>query len=322
MGTPVRAERVSGTLKVYFAEDRRQVTGRVPLFGLSLVVFFVFCPTVAAGQAAADLAPETAARLKQQISGGSTEEKRSALFEIRNLRSAEASSIALPALRDPDELVRATAASSIVFIPKADAARALIPLLGDRAEFVRREAAHALGEAGDSSAVAPLVRMMQSEKVIELRSAAAIALGKIGDPAAVASLVEVLRTRPREDDEFLRRSAARSIGQIAQIVETGKIQVVTPQNFLPEKFKDVEPGMRTTHDLSRSVDTLTVVARNTAESDDTRREAVFSLGAIGDPKSKPVLQTLVSSADPYMAEIAREALMKIERRNKLVTPGN
>ena len=74
-----------------------------------------------------------------------------------------------------------------------------------------------------------------------MRTAAAAALGRVGDPAAVPALVELLKKAPSEDSELLRRAAARSIGQIAQIMRSGKVRVVTPQNFLPEKFKDVGP---------------------------------------------------------------------------------
>jgi HEAT repeat protein len=57
------------------------------------------------------------------------------------------------------------------------------------------------------------------------------------------------------------------------------------------------------------------VLRNTSESDDTRREAAYSLGAIGDAKAVTTLQTFASASDPYLAEICREALLKIGRRS-------
>src|SRR5688500_10181955 len=110
------------------------------------------------------------ANLSERITKGSTEAKRSALAEIRNLRSERASRLAIPALTDREEIVRATAAGSVVFLPPADAASVLVPLLNDRAEFVRREAAFALGEAGDASATAPLLRLLEREKEIETRS--------------------------------------------------------------------------------------------------------------------------------------------------------
>jgi HEAT repeat protein len=266
-----------------------------------------------------EISPDVAARLREQVAHGSTEAKRSGLLEIRNLRSGSASRVAIPALADKDPIVRASAAASVIFLPKNEASSALVPLLNDKMEFVRREAAYALGNVQDRVATAPLLRIMHSDKILEVRTAAAISLGKIGDPSAVDELLAILRTLPREDDEFLRRSAARSIGQIAQIGVTGNPDVLTPQNFLPEKFKDLGSSDATgavSQVYRAAVDVLTNVLRNHAESDDTRREAAYSLGAIGDKRSVPVLQTYSSGADPYLAEICKEALLKIERRNK------
>jgi HEAT repeat protein len=265
-----------------------------------------------------EIDPYVLARLRQQIENGSVEIKRSALSEIRNLESPSASRAAVPALGDKDPIVRATAASSVVYLPKNEAATALIPLLSDRDEFVRREAAYALGRVRDASAVTTLLRLAGSDKISEVRSAAAIALGGIGAPSAISGLVSILKTRPREEAEFLRRSIARSIGQIAQADATGETDVVTPQNFLPEKFKDIDPENAPTRraGFEVAVDVLIGVLRNSAESDDTRREAAFALGAIGDPKALSLLQSSVSSPDPYLAEIAREALLKLHRRNQ------
>jgi HEAT repeat protein len=319
MGKALRAKRLSSFLKMTFTQTGREVSGRERIRGPLLLVFLYAAAIGSLAQVPSDVSADAAARLNRQITTGSAEEKRSALFEIRNLRSPSASLIAVPALRDKNELVRATAASSVVFLPKPDAARELVPLLTDRAEFVRREAAHALGEVGDASGTVPLVRLIQSEKILEVRTAAAIALGKIGDPTSIESLLGILRPRPREEDEFLRRSAARSIGQIAQKGLTGDSSVLTPQNFLPDKFKDLGPANDSAGSqpgFSTAVDVLIGVLRNTSESDDTRREAAYSLGAIGDPRAVTVLQAFTSATDPYLAEIAREALLKIQRATR------
>ena len=50
--------------------------------------------------------------LGQRVAAGTTEQKRDALFQIRNLHSEEASRLAVPALTDADAAVRATAESS------------------------------------------------------------------------------------------------------------------------------------------------------------------------------------------------------------------
>src|ERR1700694_5335499 len=61
-------------------------------------------------------------RLSKAIRSGSVEQKRNALYEIRNLQTESASRIAIPALSDPEAIVRATAAASIAFLPETEAA--------------------------------------------------------------------------------------------------------------------------------------------------------------------------------------------------------
>ena len=292
-------------------ECRRFVDGVVLLLAVCVLGRVAFTQT----QAQSDW-PENEARLARQLASGDLEQKRSALFEIRNLQTERASCLAVPTLKDANEIVRATAASSVIFLPKTEAVNALVPLLEDRAEFVRREAAYALGNIGSPETSAPLLRLMQKEKIMEVRSAGVIALGKSGDPMAIGPLVQILKARPNDESEFLRRSAARSIGQIAQIARTGNRIVLTPRNFLPDRSKEI--GNQTNPNtaaklpaLDSAVAVLTQVLKSKNESDDTRREAAFALGAIGNTSSASVLHANQTSSDPYLAEICKEALLKI-----------
>jgi HEAT repeat protein len=252
--------------------------------------------------------------LAGQLHSGSTEEKRTALMQLRSLRSEEASRVAVAGLNDKNPMVRATAASSVTFLAPQEAVAALLPLLGDKDEFVRKEGAYALGAVGDITAAPQLVRILTSDKSPEVKTAAAVALGKVGDPQAVSVLLKEFDRRPTEDNEMLRRAAARSVGQIAEKMRSGKVSVVTPQNFLPEKYKDL--GVKPTPDLlahfTQAVKRLIAVLESPAETDDTRRETAFSLGAIGDRSAEPVLSKYTSSADPYLAEISKEALLKLK----------
>ena len=258
--------------------------------------------------------------LVQTLERGDVEQRRSALANIRNLRSESASRIAIPALKDMNVMVRATAASSVIFLPPSEAASVLIPMLQDRDEFVRREAAFALGEVGDQAAVAPLLALLNREKVIEVRSAAVIGLGGTGDASTIAPLLGILAKRPREDDEFVRRSAARAVGRIAQFVRTGTRDVMTPQNFLPDRFKDLKTpfilSVTQNSVFEPAVARLLKVLNSSNESDDTRREAAFALGAIGDASALPDLRSKIGAADNYLSEIAKEAVLKIEAANR------
>lgn len=254
--------------------------------------------------------------LASQIERGDTEQKRDALARINNLQTAAASRLAVPLLKDSSEIVRATAASAVVFLPPTEAAQILSPLLADKDALVRREAAYALGKTGDSSAVNSLLRALQKDKIQEVRNAAIIALGEIGDAAAISALVVILQKKPEPKEEFARRAAARSIGQIAQIIQTGKRRVVTPENFLPDRFKQIEkPNYpRLTESLAQfqtAVNWLIQTLQNPKDSSDAKREAAFALGAIGDQAAISVLQSNSNSEDYYLAEICLDALRRI-----------
>ncbi|MEP6789305.1 MAG: HEAT repeat domain-containing protein, partial [Acidobacteriota bacterium] len=257
--------------------------------------------------------------LRNKIANGSVENKRDALFAIRNLHNAEASRIAVPALSDADAVVRATAAAAIGFLPESEVAVYLRPLLSDKDAFVRREAAYALRHDRTGIDTSALVKLLFEDKVMEVRTAAAVALGS-GDAVAIDALSRVLAKKPKDDDEFLRRSAARSIGRIAQIIRTGENRVDTPKNFLPEKYKDkkpaAEPVTNSVPAFRAALPILVRVLSNGKESDDTRREAAFALGAIGDASSVELLRSKLNSPDNYLAEICKEALLKIETANK------
>lgn len=260
--------------------------------------------------------------LDRAIHSGNSEQKRTALYEIKKIGSEAASRIAIPALNDSDVMVRSTAASAVIYLPRDEATNALLPLLNDKQEFVRREAAYALGDLGSTKATTKLVERLEKDRILEVRTAAAVALGRIGDPFGLHALTAILRTRPKEDDEFLRRSAARSIGQVARRVQFGKTAVVTPQNFLATKYKDAAADLK---DLTRDTqnlenrDDFTVALGvlisaldSPAESIDTRREAAFAAGLIGSGSAIPILTKYSSDSDPYLAEICKEALLKLQ----------
>ncbi len=252
---------------------------------------------------------------------GTVEEKRSALFEIRNLRSEIASRIALPALQDPDDIVRATAAFSVIYLPKDEAFNALVPNLQDKSEIVRRETAYALGKVQNANAVDPLLQTFQTDKSKEVKNACVVALGEIGDVAAIDFLTKILAQKPKASEDFLRRSAARSIGQIAQIIQIRESYTVTPESFLPEKYK--LSALEKYQNLAAkfppfqsAVPVLTRVLQNPKESADARREAAFALGTLGDVSATDALQSNLASKDYYLAEICKESLEKLSSVEK------
>lgn len=264
-------------------------------------------------QSVPDNWPQTEAGLRALLSGNS-EQKRTALGQIRNLRTEQASRLAVAALRDSDEMVRATAAAAVIYLPKDEAAALLLPLLDDKRPFVRREAAYAAGETDSVSTVAKLGSLAASDRDLEVRSAAAVGLGRIGNPAALNNLIQILRKRPTEKEEFIRRSSARAVGQIFDALNGRCTYTITPQNFLPPKFKDVgssKPDLSQLN-VNEIVSVLSRVLENSAEADDTRREAAYALGATRQSAAVAILNLHVKSSDPYLAEISKEALLKVE----------
>ncbi|CAN5603507.1 hypothetical protein BH10ACI3_BH10ACI3_26170 [soil metagenome] len=288
----------------HFACDRRRALGLV-VFTLSILYFV------------SDTAAQTSLDdLRTKIASGSYEDKRDALVEIRRLQTADASRIAIPALSDPNVMVRSSAAWAASFLPDQEASKALVPLLSDKEPFVRIESALALGVAQSSSATNALVDRLRQEKNNEARNAVAVALGDIGDMRAVDALTSVLKQKPNGSNEALRRSAARSIGQIAQMQLSGTTIIATPHSFLSEKYKPFKPA-KTRENIENSpafrlaVGVLAKVLNNKRESDDTRRETAFALGAIGDPSSADPLRSQLNSTDYYLVEVCKEALLKI-----------
>ena len=254
--------------------------------------------------------------LAEKINRGNDEQKRDALFQIRKLESEEASLLVVPALTDKSEIVRATAAFSVIFLPKDKALNVLLPLLSDKKELVRRETAYALGKVGNPNAINPLIRVFQKDKIADVKNASIVALGEIGDVAAIDALTTILQRKPKDKEEFLRRSAARSIGQIAQIIQTNKVEVLTPEDYLPNKFNPIEkpkyPKLVETFPVFRAaIGILVQTLQNAREFADVKREAAFALGAIGDESAIPILQANLNDEDYYLAEIAKEALRKI-----------
>ncbi len=230
----------------------------------------------------------------QRLSAAEVEERRDALMRLSALRHPSASRAAANGLTDNAPIVRATATSAVLSLPPEESATLLIPLLNDKDEFVRQEAAYALGKTQSRSAVESLIERLLQDKKPGVRGAAAVALGQIRGEAAAPYLAKVLSpatplptsTRikvktPREQNAFVLRAAARSLGQIGD------------RNGVPA---------------------LAEVLHNEKAPSDLRREAAFALGTIGDRRAIQALQQVLDAQDPYLAQAAHQAIRRISNR--------
>jgi len=240
-----------------------------------------------AGQKGEPLAPMQREIERQQVrlKSEDVEQRRDALMRLGGLKRPDASRAAAAGLTDIAPIVRATATHAILSLPSAEAATLLIPLLQDKLEFVRREAADALGKTRSRTASAPLTGVLLGDKEISVRGTAAAALGEIGDESAVEALSQVLAGQSQQKkkakagpDAFVRRAAARSLGQIKSRAAVGVL--------------------------------ITTLANDSIDID-VRREAATALGLIGDTSAGPALQAASASSDPYLSEAARGALRRL-----------
>jgi HEAT repeat protein len=265
-------------------------TSSLAVFVAGVVVFLFLTLTVCA-QSTRDLTPLEIQIQKQQerLSSGDEEERRDALMRLAALRRPAASRVALPALNDSSAKVRVMAAKAILSLDADESAAALLPLLNDKDEFVRREVAYTLGATRSRTATTALSDRLLSDKEAGVRGAAAVALGQIADEAGVIALAGVLAPqlsapakgkRKREDNEFVLRAAAGALGQIKS---------------------------------RAGVPALLAVVNNERSVADVRREAVRSLGLIGDPTAIPALQSVALSEDPFLSQLAYESLRKLGR---------
>ena len=246
---------------------------------------------VASAQDTRNLTPSQAEieRQRQRLSSSDVEERRDAVMRLGSLRLAAASRAALAGLSDASPIVRATAAKSILSVGAEESVSSLLPLLNDKDEFVRREASYALGLTRSRAATAALSDRLLNDKEDGVQAAAAVALGHIADEAAVVALVGTLapelsapanKKRKPEDNVFVLRAAASALGHIKSRAGTAALISVLSNEKLPS---------------------------------DVRRESARSLGLIGDRTAEPALRAAATAADPYLAQIAAEALKRLRQ---------
>jgi HEAT repeat protein len=259
----------------------------VPL--VVVVVYVSLAGTLVSAQSSRSLTPIQSAieNQRERLASSDLEERRDAVMRLGNLHNAEASRAAVPALSDASPVVRATAAKAVLSLDPNESVGMLLPLLKDKDEFVRREAAYALGRTRSRSATAALSERLLNDKEDGVRGAAAEALGHIADEAAIVPLAGTLAPelaerasakRKREQNVFVLRAAAVALGEI-------RGRAGTPA--------------------------LIAALTNEKLDSDVRREAARSLGRIGDPAAAPALRAASTAADPFLSQIAYDALKKL-----------
>lgn len=140
----------------------------------------------------------------------------------------------LAELRDTNKERRRTAVMKLGMLGGDEAVRTLIMVIGNRHEdlIVRGRAALMLGKIGDTRAVEPLIRALDTPG-FQITLNAVEALGKLGDRRAIEPLKRFLTT----DHEKYREAAQVALNKLGyeadddRYLDEEPVPVRRPQNF-------------------------------------------------------------------------------------------
>ena len=185
--------------------------------------------------------------------------------------------------RDNSPLIRALSARALENCCGERAVQPLLASLTDEREIaVRKAILYALARH-HSPQIAPALIPSLRDKKQETRAAAAYALAEIGDSSSAGPLLNVLQKRRGDEDAFARAQAARGLGKIG-----------------------LRPAMNALLDsLSRD------------RSPEVQRESARALGLLATAQDTQVIMALrevILHSDPYLIDIAEDALKSIRLR--------
>jgi len=174
----------------------------------------------------------------------------------------------------------------------------------------RLDAVVAIREAGDTSAVDPLIGVMNRDDDGDVRRAAARALGELGDARAAAALVTVVASNQASE---LRTVALNALGQlkapesVAGMIEVWKLDPTVNDNG------PIQEGVRyTLRDMSAvAYDPLIAALRDPHPN--VRAFAADTLALIGDKRAIKAIEPLVEDPDPAVRHEAETALERLAK---------
>jgi HEAT repeat protein len=142
---------------------------------------------------------------------------------------------------------------------------------------------------GDKKAATPfLVKILEEKQHPRARAAAALALGESGDSAAVDPLMKAVDTGAKDRDAIeMDRRIAEALGALKAKEAVDLLGKLTtfPDGFVQVAAVDALGAIG----VPAAVDTLTVVALDPQGEPFTSKKATLALGRIGDPKSEKVI---------------------------------
>lgn len=224
---------------------------------------------------------EVIALLNEEFDSGDVDLKRDVLQLLGETKNAAAIPILIRALSEDDWIVRSEAVSQLgllgIWLDKSlleDALTALIRILQNDPEIpVRSSAAIYLGIIGDSSVFPVLIEVLSKDDQV-VRSSAANALGRLQARSAIRALIRSL-----QDDDYVREEAIRVL------------RILNAAEALPEIRKLVHCKLA-----------------------NIRREATLTLGAIGNYKDLAWLYKALKDKEFSVRLCAAYSLSRLNNR--------
>ncbi|MDX8551866.1 HEAT repeat domain-containing protein [Methanospirillum sp. J.3.6.1-F.2.7.3] len=185
----------------------------------------------------------------------------------------------------------------------------IINALGSSDEHDREEAVNALSEISDPRVVLPLIRAMSDDSPFVRRDAAE-ALGKTGALKAVHPLMKALA----DDDRCVRETSAEALGHLGDIAIPDIIQNLNDNNWKIRLGSIV--ALRVSSGSVPSLDPILKCLSD--ESPFVRREAVKTLGRIGDRTIIPYLIQALKDSDSGVRLRGVRGLVKLGEPEEII----
>jgi len=212
--------------------------------------------------------------------GPTTDERRSAIYDLKSQPTTENIETIRSWLEDPDRDVRATALNAMIGLAVADSADLATAALDDPDGFVRATAAKLLGDLGDARHADAIGRMLDSDPDPVARQRAAEALERLGGDAVIPYLVRGLA----DPMDRVRRAAIHGVTRLDPLAAREALVRLLREDAVWE----------------------------------IRAEAAHALGLTGDPEILPELERALEDANEYVRTAAANALrLHEEARGRL-----
>jgi len=184
---------------------------------------------------------------------------------------------------------------------------AIITALSATDESSREEAVSALSGLNDDRIIFPLIKVLRDESPYVRRSAAN-ALGNTGSLIAVKPLIEALA----DEDRLVREAAAEGLGHLGKIATPELIKRVSDKDWR------IRMGIVIAFRITQNNPNIDLIIQMLSDNSlYVRREAVKSLGRIGDQRIFPYLVEAVNDQDAGVRLRAVRAMAKVGKGGDL-----